>query len=105
MASSSPRKDKRQPRRRRSRLTLVPLEAPVQFPIRNAAIVFELLPARRVHIVLDHVVAEGLLQHLRLGQRLGGVAQRLGDLRQARGLIGVADEGLVGAKVPAWKRL
>ena len=72
---------------------LVPLEPPLQLPIRHAAVVFELLPARRVHIVVDHVAAERRPQHLGLVEQLDRLAQRLRDLADALAEIGVADEG------------
>jgi len=38
----------------------IPLEPPQQLPIRDAAVVLELLPLGGVHVVLDHDVAERL---------------------------------------------
>src|SRR5689334_9703586 len=43
---------------------LVALEAAHQFPVGDAAVIFELLPFRGMHVVLDHGIAKRRAQHL-----------------------------------------
>src|SRR4051812_44275566 len=43
----------------------ISFKSPVQLPIGDAAVVLELLPSGRVHVMLQHVRAERLLQQLR----------------------------------------
>src|ERR1700722_5179183 len=51
---------------------LIPFEPALQFPVGDAAVVFELLPLRRVDVMLDHRVAHRGAQHLRAAQIFGG---------------------------------
>src|SRR4051794_10876156 len=66
-----------------------PLEVAGHFPVGDAAVGFRLLPLRRVHVVVDHLVAEGLAQHRRAVQRRSGLAQGGRDLWPALGEIGI----------------
>src|SRR5690606_25197798 len=59
----------------------VPLEAAHQLPIRDAAIVLELLPAAGVHVLIDHRAAERFAQQLRPVEAINRLTQRLRHLR------------------------
>src|SRR4051812_19644712 len=61
----------------------VPFKPPLQLPIRDPPVVFELLPLRRVDVVVDDRVAESRAQHLRFGHGLDRLAQCLRHLAQA----------------------
>src|ERR1019366_2162326 len=50
--------------------TLMPLESAPEFPVGDPAVVFELLPFGRVHVMLDNRIAKSGAEHLRPAQRV-----------------------------------
>src|SRR5262245_7280068 len=70
--------------------TSISLEAALQLPIRDAAVILELLPIGGMNIVVDDLVAEGATQHLRVPHQFGRLAERLRHFAERRVLIGVA---------------
>jgi len=79
-------------RTRRGRLELEPLEAAVHLPVGDRGLERLQLHLRRVHVVRDHLLAEGLTRHAALGEELLRVPQGGGHARLLR-LVGVALEG------------
>src|ERR1044071_3749491 len=73
-------------------LASIPLEPAHQLPVGHAPVVFELLPFRGVHIMIDHLIAECRAQHLRFVERLGRLAQGLRHLGQLLAVVGIARE-------------
>src|SRR5690606_17915190 len=74
---------------------LQPLESPFHFPVGHDAVVFADFPLRGMDVMVHHVLAEGGAEHLRLAHQRRRLAERMGDLPYAPGVVDVAgDRGL-----------